>query len=225
MKMRILSGLAAGALALLAGCSGGDRNNDTAGLTVLKGALTPKQEAQSPNAAQVAAAMQQSLQATDEPLAFVVLPKRQAITIMPRIETNGAYVTHGTSDRRSLTLKHGMLTATRGFGEDLMSSEVDASLALVRGRKAGTVQRMQRYLDGENRTIVLETTCQITPGGTVRYQAGELDRPAVKVQEACQAQATRFTNSYQVDAATGRILQAQQWVSPMNGLAIIQQLR
>ena len=223
--MRILSGLAAGALALLAGCSGGDGNNDTAGLTVLKGALTPKQEAQSPNAAQVAAAMQQSLQATDEPLAFVVLPKRQAITIMPRIETNGAYVTHGTSDRRSLTLKHGMLTATRGFGEDLMSSEVDASLALVRGRKAGTVQRMQRYLDGENRTIVLETTCQIMPGGTVRYQAGEMDRPAVKVQEACQAQATRFTNSYQVDAATGRILQAQQWVSPMNGSAIIQQLR
>src|SRR6056297_1247359 len=225
MKMRILSGLAAGALALLAGCSGGDGNNYTAVLTVREGALTPKQEAQSPNAAQVAAAMQQSLQATDEPLAFVVLPKRQAITIMPRIETNGAYVTHGTADRRSLALKHGMLTATRGFGEDLMSSEVDASLDLVRERKAGTVQRVQRYLDGENQTTVLETTCQITPGGTVRYHAGELDRQAVKVRETCKAQTTRFTNSYQVDAHTARILQAQQWISPLNGSATIQQLR
>lgn len=223
--MRILSGLAIGTLAVLAGCSGGDGNNDTAGLSILKGALTPKQEAKPPNAAQMGAAMQQSLQATDEPLAFVVLPKRQAITIMPRIETNGTYTTHGTSDRRSLTLKHGMLTATRGFGGDLMSSEVDASLALVQGRKAGTVQRVQRYLDGENQTIVLESTCQVTPGGEVRYQAGELDRRAVKVQEICKAQATRFTNSYQVDAATRRILQAQLWVSPMNGSAIIQQLR
>ncbi|WP_294620098.1 YjbF family lipoprotein [uncultured Roseovarius sp.] len=223
--MRVLSGLATCALALLGGCSGGDGANSTAGLAIVKGALIPKQEAKTPNAAQMAAAMQQSLQATDEPLAFVVLPKRQAITIMPRIETNGAYATHGTSDRRSVTLKRGMLTATRGFGEDLMSSGVDASLALVRGRKAGTVQRVQRYLDGENQTVVLETTCQITPGGKVRYQVGELDRQAVKVRETCKAQTTRFTNSYQVDAHTGRILQAQQWVSPMNGSVIIQHLR
>lgn len=223
--MRVLSGLATCALVLLGGCSGGDGDSSTAGLAIVKGALMPKQEAETPNAAQLAAAMQQSLQATDEPLAFVVLPKRQAITIMPRIETNGAYATHGTSDRRSVTLKRGMLTATRGFGEDLMSSRVDASLALVRGRKAGTVQRVQRYLDGENQTVVLETTCEITPGGTVRYHVGELDRSAVKVREACTAQATRFTNSYQVDAETGRILQAQQWVSPMNGSVLIQQLR
>lgn len=223
--MRMLSGLAAGALAMVAGCSGGDGTDTTMGLSILKGALTPKEETKLPNAAQMAAAMQQSLQATDQPLAFVVLPKREAITVMPRIETNGAYATHGTSDRRSITLKHGMLTATRGFGEDLMSSEVDASLALVQGRKAGTVQRVQRYLDGENQTIVLESTCQVTPGGEVRYQVGELDRRAVKVQETCKAQTTRFTNSYQVDATTGRILQAQQWVSPVNGSAIIQQLR
>jgi hypothetical protein len=171
------------------------------------------------------ALVQQSLTATEQPLVLIAMPARQAITIMPRIEMNGAYATHGTSDRRSMTFKQGMLTATRGFGEDLMSSEIDPSLALVRARKSGTVQRVQRYLDGENQTVVLEASCQVTPGVTVRYRAGEVDRRAVKVQENCRAQTTRFTNSYQVDAASGRILQAQQWISPLNGAAIIQQLR
>ena len=224
MTKRFLSGLAAGAFVVLAGCSGGDGDSG-AGLRMLKGALTPKQETKLPNAAQLSALMQQALQATDQPIVAVAIPKRKSIAVMPRIETNGAYATHGTSDRRSLTLKHGMLTATRGLGEDLMSSDVEAALALVRSRKAGTVQRVQRYLDGENQTVALETTCRVTPGETVRYQAGELDRRAVKVQESCKAQTTQFTNSYQVDDANGRILQAQQWVSPLNGAILLQQLR
>jgi hypothetical protein len=225
MTMRFLSGLAAGAILALAGCSGGDASSG-AGLQMIKGALSPKQaDAKLPNEQQLAALIQRSLSATDAPVAFVALPKREAITIMPRIERNGAYDTHGTSDRRSLTMKHGMLTATRGFGEDLMSSDVEPSLALVRATKAGTVQRKQRYLDGENQTIVLETTCQVMPGGTVQYQGGDLDRRVVKVQEVCEAQTTSFTNSYQVDPATGRILMAQQWVSPLNGAILIRQLR
>lgn len=224
MTKRFLSGLAAGAIAVLAGCSGGD-GETSAGLSMVKGVFTPKKEAALPNAAQLTALIQQSLQATSQPIVAVALPKRKAIAIMPRIETNGAYATHGTSERRSLTLKHGMVTATRGFGEDLMSSDVDAALAMIRGRKAGTVQRVQRYLDGQNRTVALETTCKVTPGGAVRYQSGELNRRAVKVHESCKAQSTRFTNSYQVDAATGRILQAQQWVSPLNGKVLVQQLR
>ncbi|MRU15437.1 YjbF family lipoprotein [Roseovarius sp. A21] len=224
MTKRFLSGLVAGALAVLAGCSGGD-GETSAGLSMLKGAFAPKKEAALPNAAQLTALIQKSLHATNQPIVAVALPKRKAIAIMPRIEVNGAYATHGTSARRSLTLKHGMVTATRGFGEDLMSSDVDAALALIRSRRAGTVQRVQRYLDGENQTVALETTCRVTPGGAVRYQSGELDRRAVKVQETCKAQSTRFTNSYQVDAATGRILQAQQWISPLNGMVLIQQLR
>jgi hypothetical protein len=224
MTKRLLSGLAAGAIAVLAGCSGGDRDTSV-GLSMIKGVLAPKDEAALPNAAQLTALIQQSLEATNQPIVAVAVPKRKAIAIMPRIETNGDYATHGTSERRSVTLKRGMVTATRGFGEDLMSSDVDAALAMIRGRKAGTVQRVQRYLDGENQTVTLETTCRVTPGGGVRYQSGELDRRAVKVRETCKAQSTRFTNSYQVDAETGRILQAQQWVSPVNGKVLVRQLR
>ena len=173
---------------------------------------------------QVAIAIQQSLQGTDLPLALAVMDKRNATAILTRIETNGAYGTWGTSDRRTIILRGGLVTGTRGLGNDVMSAEIDAVAALVSARKGGTATRVQRYLDGENHTVALVAECTVARGGAKHVKIGEINTRVTEMTERCSAGQTQFENSYLVDPS-GYAVQARQWLSPANGHISIQALR
>jgi len=192
-------------LTIVAACASSDdqQNLYSEGFTRVRAALTPQTPPASPTTESV-------LATTTGPLMRVVVENRGVSTFLFPIETNGAYVTWGASDRRSLTLKRGMLTGSRGLGEDLMSSGADASLALITARRSGSAQRIQRYLTPDNRSYEIVAACNIAPDGTQGVGAG-----VIRMTEVCQAPEHRFTNTYLVDGA-GRILDARQWVSPQN---------
>ncbi len=209
---------------MLASCSSGN-DYEVNAVTVAKGFFSKNKKPAQPDQQQLAASVQAAMNATDAPLILVAISGRNVVSVMQKIETNGPYDTYGTSDRRSITLKRGILTASRGLGEDIMSSDVAPVLSLVTNRRAGSAQRVHRYLDGENVIVPLEATCTVRPGGRVRVVAGDLNREAIAVTEDCRAQTTEFQNSYQVDVVSGRILQSRQWISPMNGYIVIQSLR
>jgi len=226
VKLKLAAALFCGAT--LSAC-GNMPGQDVSLVSMAKDVLSGKKAAQQAAAPQtpemVAAAVSQALKETDQPLALMAIESRGgAVALIQQIERNGAYVTWGSADRRSVTTRNGMITATRGLGQDLMSSSVSPSLALVSSRQSGSAQRVHRYLDGENQTIELVTTCTISRAGTGRVVSGEINRPVTKMTESCVAQTTRFQNSYQVDSA-GRILQSMQWIGPLNGSAVIQMLR
>lgn len=211
------------ACVLLASC-GSEKSQSTEVLGMFKGALRPSKAApQDPQ--QVAASAQAALASTNAPLVLLSISRRNATSVMQQIETNGAYRTYGTGDRRSVTFKRGMVTASRGLGEDIMSADIDRALALVSARKAGRVQRTHRYLDGENIITALEATCDVTPGamGEVTVVTGK--RATQSVTETCRAVTTEFQNTYMVDRATGQILQSRQWHSPLNGYLSVKTLR
>lgn len=224
MTPRYLRSAFAGlACVLLASC-GSETGTSREALGIFKG-MFGSSKTEAPNAQQVAALAQGALAATDMPLILVVIPSRSATTVMQQIETNGAYRTYGTGDRRSMTFKRGMITASRGLGQDLMSADIDPVLALVTGRRAGQVQRVHRYLDGENVITALEATCDVAPGamGQVSVEGGT--RATQSVTETCRAVTTKFQNTYLVDRATGQILQSRQWHSPLNDYIAVQTLR
>ena len=215
--------LLAGLLAL-AGC--GNRTDQGVFLKATQsGALKSKGQGSAPDPQQLATAVQAALAGTTEPVALGVVEGRNATAILTRIERNGAYSTWGTPDRRTITTRGGMVTATRGLGNDLMSSQPGSSLALVSGRRAGSATRVMRYLDGENKTVELVLTCQYAKGGGKRLSAGELKNVAVsEITESCNSADTSFSNSYLVDAR-GRVLQSRQWLSPTSGHLVMQLLR
>ncbi|MDT8325905.1 MAG: YjbF family lipoprotein [Roseovarius sp.] len=224
MRSRYLQTAFAGlACVLLASC-GSESSRSNEALGIFKGALRPSRTApQDPQ--QVAASAQAALASTNAPLVLVSISERNVSSVMQQIETNGAYRTYGTGDRRSITFKGGMMTASRGLGEDLMSSDVDGVLALVSARKAGRVQRVHRYLDGENTITALEATCEVTPGAMGQVSVDTGQRATQNVTETCRAVHTEFQNTYMVDRGTGHILQSRQWHSPMNGYISVQTLR
>ncbi len=202
-------------LSVVAGCSNAPDNQVTAS-TIAKSIFKGRKSASAPSAQQIAADVTKALAATDAPLILLTIPERQAVTVMQKLEQNQGDETYGTGDRRSITLRGGMLSGTRGLGNDIMSSDIDAVRALVSARKTGTAKRVMRYLDGEELTVSEVQTCKVS--------VTRSDPAITHVSEACAGDGSAFTNTYKVTAG-GQITQSRQWHSPAVQYLTIQRLR
>lgn len=168
-----------------------------------------------------------ALQSQESPLMTMEFESLVVGTILRNIETNGAHKTwnpFGTSQRITVTTKHGMITSTRGFGNDLMSADVDDVLDLVRRGKEGTVQYTQRYLDGNHTIQEVETTCEVTRGYEQNIRFGEINEAAHQMFSSCINENIVFDDLFIV-SHDGRILQVRQWVGPVLGFGVLRKLR
>ena len=168
-----------------------------------------------------------ALQSQDSPLMVLQMDSVRVATVLRNIETNGRYATWnpwGTSQRVTVTTKQGMITSTRGFGNDLMSAEVDDVLALVQSGEEGTVQYEQRYLDGDHGIREVEVACEVTRGYEQYIELGEINEPAFQMFSDCINENIQFIDLFVV-GLDGRILQSRQWVGPVLGFGVTQKLR
>jgi len=164
------------------------------------------------------------LATTAQPLILVVNEETRQSSYLVEIERNGAYQSFATSQRRVFVLSEGMVTATRGLGNDLMSADLATATAVVRSRQAGEASRVMRFLDGEWQTVSRRFECSVTLGDTVRVTFGEVDTSAVSVVEACTGDGVSFSNLYAVSPG-GDIVQSRQWLGDGLGYVQIQQVR
>lgn len=165
-----------------------------------------------------------ALAANDLPLSIVVNSASENGALLTQIEQNGAYDTFATGARQTLTFKKGLVAATRGLGNDLMSADIDASVALVTSRKSGQTQRKMRYLDGEDETFEYTFDCTISRGSSEVLDTGLQKSTVVNMTESCTAATREFTNTYKV-ARDGSIVLSEQWLSPIQGKSQITQIR
>lgn len=209
----------------LAACGNG--RTDVTALSIAKSYVSPQVEPVVQDPARVAQAVTEALTVLDGPVALATFEKTKNNVVLRQIETNGPYRTWtswGSGERRSVTTKNGVITATRGLRMDLMSSHIDGSLALIVARKEGTAPRVQRYLNGDNQIEELSLQCRISRSGEKRVQSGEIDRMAVEMTEVCEGENRSIRNLYRVDN-TGRVLQSVQWLNDFYGATVIQALR
>lgn len=212
------------AIAMLVGCSNDDEAARSKGalLSGLKNSFA-KSRAE-PQLEISEAALQQLLQSTATPLVLVTSVDNKPQAVLAEIESNGDYRTFGAPDRTSVTFLHGMVAASRGLGNDLMSAEIGESLALVRARRAGEAQRIHRFLGGEDQTRQLVFQCSVSRGSSARVVIGQIDEAGIQMTEACTGENRNFSNVYVVNSA-GRILSSQQWMSPTRGNLAFHDLR
>lgn len=149
---------------------------------------------------------------------------RGSSALMLEIESDGGYRTYSTASKQTFTLRNGLVTATRGMGDDLMASVNEDSLALIRARRAGSGQRVMEYLNGAGDTIRLQFTCETYVTGSGRVNRGAVNASTTELTENCVAGPNKFTNVYQVDG-TGMILESQQWIGQSAGYVLIRVLR
>lgn len=228
MSARKTRNWAAAALACLGllGCSSDDAPNDLRqlGVAVLE-TVTPSRGASGDGGATVTEAqVARALAGAEDGVALVGIEDRSSQSLVIEIEENRGYRTFATATRQTITYRRGMVTATRGLGGDLMSSDTDALLRLVSARAEGQAVYVMRFLSGEEKTVSLIATCTVARAGTGPVQAGEINTTAQIMTAKCSGGTESFVNAYLVDS-TGTILSTRQWLGPLVGYLTSQMLR
>lgn len=225
-RAALLSGIVLGTG--LAGC--GTDTSKTEGTSIaigvakgLKQRLLPGKSApaSAPDPEKLAAAAKSSFAG---PIILAQIGKSGHLTVLGEYGRNGATRTYATPNEQTLVLRDGILIATRGLGNDLMSSESAAAAGLITRRQAGTVARVYRYLDGEGIERPLPMQCSITLGPAKSFDFAGSHYDTVQVDEACRSNAVNVANSYWVTGA-GTVALSRQWIGPALGHVTIQLVR
>lgn len=162
------------------------------------------------------------LDADGRPLLRAFLPDRNANALLFQIASNGPVQTWATVDAKTLSLRDGVLTQTRGLGGDLMSSRIPSAAAIRSGR--GQVSRMHSYLGPNDRTVRLDFTCSLSDRGAERVEIAGLGFATRRVAESCMGPEGAFENLFWIEP-DGTIRQSVQWVGPDVGNVALFDLR
>ncbi len=165
-----------------------------------------------------------SLKATDGPIMIMTIEASKVTLPIGPVTTNGSVVTWKTADLRAFAFDRGVLAATRGYGDDLMSTQSGPSISLITARRTGRATRVNHYLGGLGHTAALTMTCDITRGEQLHMKVGEIDTMTTHMVETCSRDSLTVQNQYWVDAG-GKILKSRQWIGQSLGYITTQQLR
>lgn len=161
------------------------------------------------------------IDASPTPLLLVVIPERDLAASLFQVGESGTRTSWLTTDGIGITLRGGMLTETRGLGEDLMAAD------LTRLRPdpvtASQGRRIHDYLAGTDEIIRHGFACTLAPVGRQDVEIVGRIYPATLVEETCAGASGQFANRYWI-APGGLIRKSRQWVSPRVGHLEISQL-
>lgn len=135
--------------------------------------------------------------------------------------TNRDVVTWSTTDHTTISLRDGLITATRGLPGDLMS----ASLPTVADIRAGSgaVARTHYYLDGLDQTVPMVFRCIMADVGSADIVVAQLAYRTRHYTESCASGNVSFSNDYWFDGKN-MLRKSKQWVGPLTGYLEIEDL-
>lgn len=156
----------------------------------------------------------EALARTEGPLLLVEQPDFDRAEFFVAAARNRTITTFGSDSQTTVALDGPVMVATRGFGGDLMSSDVGDLPEALAARRAGQHARVLRYLDGEDRIVTTELSCDLRPS----------DDTAATFVEYCGSARLEFRNVYMFGDA-GRVVVSVQWHGPDNGYLTLRHLR
>lgn len=126
-----------------------------------------------------------------------------------------------TEDNVTLAMRSGVLIATRGMGDDILSAS-----ALVGEGPGPVASGERRYhirgLDSSSRSLVL--ACELQDLGAETVEIVELRYATRHLQERCEGGDGVVVNDYWTDSRSGRVWKSRQWAGPTLGYIRVRQL-
>lgn len=165
-----------------------------------------------------------ALAATDGPIAIVVRIETNSVLAMNPVGHNGDFVSWRGAAGQGITFQKGVMTNTRGLGDDLMSSRIDAAVEAITTRTDASYTREHFYLGDLGQSTKLAAQCTLARSKEERVTIGAIDADATIMIERCKRDGISFNNIYWVDDA-GQVLKSSQWVGQRIGSLAIQNLR
>jgi Group 4 capsule polysaccharide lipoprotein gfcB, YjbF len=164
------------------------------------------------------------LDTVNKSLLLADIASRKASFTLTQLAKNGTIQTWQSLDGVSLSFDRGVLVATRGLGEDLMSSDVENVVRMISGQTGdGFYTRFQTYLDGEYQTRFRSFQCQRTGSAREVIQSFGKNRSTTRIEETCYTPDFEVTNIYW-RGSDGFIWKSRQWVSPSVDHLVIERL-
>lgn len=124
----------------------------------------------------------------------------------------------------SLTLRDGVLVATRGLGEDMVSASGGPALTAVRAKRAGQGGKRQVYSALDNKPVEMNFACAVDDLGETTIVIVERRHPTRHLRETCELKGGTIVNDYWVDSRGATVWQSRQWSGPNIGYVTMRQL-
>ncbi|MDC1052550.1 YjbF family lipoprotein, partial [Planktomarina temperata] len=122
----------------------------------------------------------------------------------------------------ALLLQNGLLAGSRGFGDDLMSSDhAAAHRAILKG--SGQYERVLRYINSQNHLEAVPLTCGLTDHGAQTITILGHKHRVIRRVEICDLAGRQIENTFWISGKT--IWKSQQWASDRVGSLTIEQVQ
>lgn len=214
MKIRLLIALMA---VSLAACGNEPANKDMTGVPAafLSGAKNRVAPANTPNLQSAAPSLlRDSLEKAGQPIILASNASLKYSNLLTPFGGSNGVRTWSSTSYQTISLRDGVMVATRGFGPDLMSSVLPTIATIAAAN--GITQRRYSYLDGADQPQSLDFACNLAAAGTESIDVMAKTFATRKVTEVCSGTAGIFTNEYWFDGSTN-LRQSKQFLAP--GLA------
>ncbi len=156
-------------------------------------------------------AFRANLEADGQPILLASNATLKYGTLHAPFGRNGDVQTWASTGYQQISLRDGVMVATRGFGPDLMSAAAPSIATIARGN--GTTRRQYFYLDGADQRQVVEYTCNLAVAGSESITVMTKVHATRKVTESCSGPAGSFTNSYWFENGLN-LRQSSQFLAP-----------
>jgi hypothetical protein len=227
VKSALRKGIALMALGLLVACTS-DNTAEDAGLwddLIATGQASLGIGVEAPSQApELTRAM---LAGVDQPLVRVTPTDTGSIAILAGVTRRGpvsdrVIVWRGV-DPITVTTRSDLVIATRGAGQDLMSSDVRGLAGALRSG-GGSYTRSHVILQGNTEAQTLEFACTLRPVGSETLVLVERRHVTTRFTEECTGPAGEFRNAYWRDPADGTLWQSRQWAGPGLGHLLMERV-
>lgn len=207
------------AITVLSGCG-----SDTESFPVARQlqSIAKEKLAKTEPSAQPAPVTRALLSQVVSPVQLVTIERFEKQALVAEIARNRGVETWSTVDDVTLSTRDGVLVATRGLGDDLMSAAIPSRGQLSAG--GSTLSRRYVHLNGLDQTVNLTMTCKTSAPVSEAIEIVEKVYSTRRVDETCEANGQSIQNSYWWDGS-GKLRKSRQWVSPKIGSILIEDLR
>lgn len=156
------------------------------------------------------------------PVDLVTIERTGAQALIAKIAINRDVETWSSVDNKTLSMRGGVVLATRGLGDDLMSASVPQ---VARLQQVGpTYQRAHVVLDGEDKPVTSQFNCSTASNGPETITVVERSYSTVRLTERCLGATSGFSNDYWFDLG-GKLRRSRQWISESVGHVVIEHLK
>ena len=142
------------------------------------------------------------------------IDKKHQATLVS-LGNNEERLTWVSSDGISLSYDNGVLIATRGYSQDLLSLNYKNPNELFKSNYL-QYNKTHRYLNGENRYTDVRFKCTGRKQGPQSIEIVEYTFLVDKYVETCVNKKHKYTNEYYLLSGTTVVIKSKQWISPVN---------